>query len=161
MVIVLIGVSGVGKTTVGERLAADLGWPFYDGDEFHPQSNVDKMERGIPLTDADRAPWLDRLRTLIERHLRSGEPAVLACSALKAAYRERLKQGDPAVHFVYLRAGAGEIRARMEARSGHYMPVDLLTSQLEALEEPADALAVDASASPSTVVGRIRSGLGI
>ena len=161
MVIVLMGVSGVGKTTVGERLAADLDWPFYEGDDFHPRSNLDKMDRGIPLTDADRAPWLDRLRSLIERHLQAGEPAILTCSALKAAYRDRLKQGDEAVRFVYLQAGADQIRARMEARSDHYMPVDLLASQFETLEEPTDALTVDASAPPAAVVERIRSGLGV
>ncbi|MGD1994821.1 MAG: gluconokinase, GntK/IdnK-type, partial [Anaerolineae bacterium] len=94
MIIVLIGVSGVGKTTVGQQLAADLGWPFHDGDDFHPQTNVDKMRRGVPLTDADRIPWLDRLRSLIEHYLHSSQSAVLACSALKAAYRDRLRQGD-------------------------------------------------------------------
>ncbi len=161
MVIVLMGVSGVGKTTVGRRLAADLGWPFYDGDDFHPPENVDKMEHGLPLTDADRAPWLDRLRSLIERHLTRDESAVLACSALKATYRERLKQGDAAVRFVYLAADVDLIRDRMTGRPGHYMPVDLLESQFEALEEPADALTVAAAAPVEAIVERIRSGLRI
>jgi gluconokinase len=161
MVIVLMGVSGVGKTTAGRRLATDLGWPFYEGDDFHPPENVDKMARGVPLTDADRAPWLDRLQSVIERHLQTGEPAVLACSALKAAYRERLKQGDAPVYFVHLKADPALIRARMEVRSGHYMPPDLLASQFEALEEPAHALTVDAAAPLEKIVERIRTGLGV
>lgn len=161
MIIVLMGVSGVGKTTVGRRLAVDLGWPFYDGDDLHPPANVEKMRRGMPLTDADRVPWLDRLRALIERHLRTGESAVLACSALKAAYRERLKQGEAGVRFVYLKADRALIHARMEARSDHYMPADLLESQFEALEEPTNGLTVDAAASPETIVAWIRNGLGL
>jgi gluconokinase len=161
MVIVLMGVSGVGKTTVGRRLAADLGWPFYDGDDFHPPENVIKMERGLPLTDTDRAPWLDRLRSLIEHHLARDESAVLACSALKAIYRERLRQGNTAVRFVYLAAGVDLIRDRMTGRSGHYMPVDLLESQFEALEEPTGALTVAAAAPVDAIVERILSELRI
>jgi gluconokinase len=144
MIVLVMGVAGVGKTTLGEALARRLGWPFLDADDFHPPQNVAKMKAGIPLDDADRAPWLDRLNA----ELRGREKAVLACSALKAAYRERLAQGIPAFAVVYLHGSAGLIRERLGRRQHRYMPAALLESQFAALEPPAEAIAVDVALSP-------------
>jgi gluconokinase len=122
MIVVLMGVSGAGKTTVGECLAAELGWTFVEADEFHPPTNIEKMRAGTPLTDGDRRPWLRALRGRIDEACGRGENAVLACSALKAEYREYLERGCPAdVRYVYLRASAELIRRRLEAREGHFM----------------------------------------
>jgi len=156
MVIVVMGVAGSGKTTVGTLLARELGWPFYEGDDFHPQQNVDKMARGEPLTDQDRWPWLARLAALIRTLTSSGQPAIVACSALKASYRHLLAGGRGDVRFVYLQADESLIRQRLKAREGHFMRADLLASQFEALEEPQDALVVDASEAPQLLVQRIR-----
>lgn len=153
-VIILMGVAGAGKTTVGVRLAAALGWSFLDGDALHPSSNVDKMRRGIALTDADRAPWLERLRGAIEHYLAMGEPAVIACSALRRSYRARLRV-DPRVRFVYLRGAEPLLRARLAARRGHYAGEALLASQLAALEEPRAALVLDAGLPVDALVERI------
>jgi gluconokinase len=144
MIVLVMGVAGVGKTTLGEALARRLGWPFLDADDFHPPQNVAKMKAGIPLDDADRAPWLDRLNA----ELRGREKAVLACSALKAAYRERLAQGIPAFAVVYLHGSAGLIRERLGRRQHRYMPAALLESQFAALEPPAEAISVDVALSP-------------
>lgn len=160
MIAVLMGVSGVGKTTLGLRLAAELGWPFLDADDFHPAANVAKMSRGLPLTDADRAPWLDALAAGIRERLARGESAVLACSALKHGYRERLRV-DPSVRFVYLHADPALIRRRLQERRGHFFAPELLESQLAALEEPREALRVDAADAPDVVVRRIVAGLGL
>ena len=146
MIVVLMGVSGSGKTTVGRELADDLHWPFMDADDYHPQANVSKMASGIPLTDADRVPWLDRLVTELRRFNLRGEHAVLACSALKQTYRQRLDEasickGD--LRMVYLKGDAATIAPRLASRSGHYMPETLLASQFATLEEPQDALVVD------------------
>ena len=139
MIVVLMGVSGSGKSTVGEALANVLHWPFLDADDFHPQANVDKMARGEPLTDDDRWPWLDRLAA--ELAARGGN-AVLACSALKRAYRERLaRAGD--VRFVHLHGDRDTIAARLRSRQHRYMPATLLDSQFATLETPVDALALD------------------
>jgi gluconokinase len=160
MVVLLMGVSGSGKTTVGTLLAEQLGWEFFDGDDFHPEENVAKMRAGEPLTDADRAPWLARLRTLVDRLLDAGRPAVLACSALRDAYRRQLRAGhEGQVQVVYLRGSAALLRSRLAARHGHFMKAALLESQLATLEEPRDALVVDVDAPPETIVERIRSGL--
>lgn len=132
-----MGVCGCGKSAVGEALAARLGAVFLEGDAFHPPENVAKMSRSIPLTDADRLPWLRSLRERLGT-VPEGDPAVLACSALKRRYRDILCDGLPRARFVYLRGTFDQINARMAARSGHFMPPDLLKSQFEALEEPGE-----------------------
>lgn len=161
MVVIIMGVSGVGKTTVGERLAARLGWRFLDADAFHTPESIGKMAAGIALTDEDRAPWLARLRELLRGALEAGEDLVLACSALKGAYRERLTVDAARQRWVYLHASPELIAARLKARRGHYMPPTLLDSQLVALEVPEDALSVDVSEEPDTVVASILRGLGL
>lgn len=161
MVILVMGVAGSGKTTVGGRLARELGWAFHDGDDFHPPANVEKMRSGVPLTDADRLPWLTELRRVIDRCLAAGEDAVIACSALKDSYRRLLGAGRPGVALVYLRGGAGLIERRLAARQGHFMPPRLLESQLAALEEPAEALALDAALDPASLVASVRAHLGL
>ena len=133
VVVVVMGVTGVGKTTIGRLVAEDYGWAFLDADDFHPPANVAKMRSGVPLTDADREPWLTALRAEIDARLARSESAVLACSALKQSYRDRLHAND-AVCFVYLRGDAALIHARLLARSGHYMDPGLLASQFAALE---------------------------
>lgn len=138
-----MGVSGAGKSTVGRALAERLGYPFLDADEFHPPQNVAKMASGTPLTDADRAPWLEALN----RRLRDLPDAVLACSALKASYREQLAQGVPDCRIVHLRGTIEVIRERLAARQHRYMPASLLESQYATLEPPRDAIEVGISAS--------------
>jgi gluconokinase len=155
VVIIVMGVSGSGKTTVGQRLAAALGWRFRDADDFHPPGNIVKMTAGIPLTDEDRAPWLAVLRELLENTLAAGESLVLACSALRRSYRERLTVDAARQRWVYLRAPRELIAERLKARLGHYMPAALLDSQLAALEVPEDALVVEATADPDTLVATI------
>lgn len=161
MVIVVTGVAGVGKTTVGRRLASRLGYDFVDADDFHPLENVEKMRQGRPLTDRDRDPWLDTLATQIDGWLEARADTVLACSALKRAYRDRLGAGRPDVRIVHLTAPAPLVRERMRRRA-HFMPPALLSSQIEALEPPGeaeDAVAVSAQGSPGEVVDRILSAL--
>ena len=153
--VILMGVSGCGKTTVGNALAARLGWPFYDGDDYHPAENVAKMSQGIPLTDADRWPWLDYLGGLLRSHLEAGESVLLACSALKQSYRDRLADGLSGVMFVHLRGDFNLLNARMLARRGHYMKAEMLRSQLETLEEPRDALVVEVDQAPEAIVEQI------
>ena len=161
MVIIVMGVSGVGKTTIGKALAGELGWRFLEGDDLHPAVNVAKMAAGVPLTDEDRAPWLEHLRVLIAGALEQGEDVVLACSALRRSYRERLAVHPSHVRWVYLTAPAEVIADRLRARKGHFMPVSLLESQLTTLEAPDDALVVDVTLVPTAVVAFIRSGLGL
>lgn len=134
---VVMGVSGSGKTTVGQALAAQLGCPFYDGDDFHPPENIAKMAGGTPLNDTDRAPWLARLQGLLHEHLTRGETAVLACSALKKQYRNQLQAGNKGVLFIYLQGDFDLIWGRMQTRPHHYMKPAMLHSQFEALEPPA------------------------
>ena len=161
-VIVVMGVSGSGKTTVGRRLAERLGWPFYDGDDLHPAANVEKMAGGEPLTDEDRRPWLERTARLIGEQLAKGQPAVVASSALKRSYRERLRQGREEVVFVHLEGAFDLIRHRMEAREGHFMGAEMLRSQFEALERPAEdeAIVVNAAANVEEIVEAIVQRLG-
>jgi len=160
MVIVLMGVSGVGKTEVGTRLAEALGGRFAEGDSFHPPANVAKMESGVPLDDADRQPWLETLSREIGRWLDAGETVVLACSALKARYRQVLQAGRPGVRFVYLKGSKGLIASRLKQRRGHYMPPSLLDSQFAALEAPEDAISVEVDQTPDAIVAEIAAALG-
>ncbi len=136
LVIVLMGVSGCGKSTVGAELARALGWPFRDADSFHPPANIAKMSRGTPLADADRWPWLDAIAQWIDDRLGCGAPGVVSCSALKRAYRQRIVGTRPRVGLVYLKGDIGLIAARLGRRTDHFMPAALLASQFEALEEP-------------------------
>lgn len=162
MVIVLMGVSGSGKSTVGKVLAATLGWTFVEGDDFHPAANVAKMRRGIPLDDADRKPWLAALRGRMDEALGRGENVVLACSALKHVYQEYLERHDPAhVHFVYLYGSEDLIRRRLAARTGHFMNPDLLHSQFETLEPPTDAVRVEVTETPEAITEEVRRKLGV
>jgi gluconokinase len=162
MVIVLMGVSGSGKTTVGKILADQLGWSFVEGDDYHPPANVEKMRAGVPLNDEDRRPWLAALRERVDRACAAGEDLVLACSALKHAYQDYLERHDPAcVHYVYLHGSEELIKKRLAARKGHFMNPDLLQSQFETLEPPADAIRVDVSGSPEEVVREIRRKLRV
>jgi gluconokinase len=160
MFVVLMGVAGSGKSTVGRLLASALGWPFYDADAFHSADNVRKMASGVPLTDEDRRPWLVELRNLIAEHAERGENGVLACSALRRSYREELTIGNGRVAVVYLKADADLIRERMASRRGHYMSVRLLESQFEILEEPEDAMVIPAGWPPVQIVESIRTFLG-
>ena len=160
-IVVLMGVTGAGKTTVGQQLAAALGWTFVEGDAFHPPANIAKMHRGEPLDDADRAPWLRAIRQRIDELVASAQSAVIACSALKRAYREVLARDRPEVTFVYLKASAALIAERLRHRAGHFMPPALLQSQLDTLEEPADGITVDAGPPPATIVAAIRRAIGV
>jgi gluconokinase len=160
-VIVLMGVSGSGKTTLGKKLAEELGWDFYDGDEFHPQANIEKMSHGIPLTDADRRPWLDYLNQRILECLEKGRPAVLACSALKQSYRERLLKNASGTFLVYLQGDFQLINQRMQQRHHHYMQAGMLQSQFDALEVPTNVLSVDIDAEPAVIVAEIFHRLGL
>ena len=160
MVVVVMGVSGSGKTTVGEQLAGELGWLFFDADAFHPEANVAKMARGEPLTDADRVPWLDAIRAQIDALLEDGTSAVITCSALKASYRRRLGIERDAVHLIYLKGSYALIHQRMTARA-HFFKPDMLKSQFDALEEPAYAVTVDINQSIDAIVDQIRHVLGV
>lgn len=150
-VVVVMGVSGSGKTTVGKLIAARMGAAFEEGDDYHPPENVLKMRAGTPLDDTDRAPWLDRLSHEIEGWLAAGQKSVLACSALKESYREKLGGGRAGVVFVFLRGSPAVVGARLQTRRGHYMPAGLLDSQFEALEEPKDALVADVAGTPEAI----------
>ena len=158
MVILLMGASGSGKTTVGQLLAAQLGWEFADGDDFHSVANVEKMRNGIPLTDADRSSWLEALRALITGWITAGKNAVLACSALKQSYREILRVA-PEVRIVYLKGTPRLLQQRLHARVGHFMTERMLQSQLATLEEPEEAIIVDIARSPEEIMAEIRASL--
>jgi len=159
MVIVLMGVSGTGKTEVGTRLAAALNGEFAEGDDYHPPANIEKMRSGVPLDDADRLPWLETLSRQIGEWLEQGRTVVLACSALKQRYRDILKAGRPGVRFVHLKGDPALIRSRLEHRRGHYMPASLLDSQLATLEEPTDAITVGIEGTPDAIVEDIMKAL--
>jgi len=158
MIVVIMGVSGSGKTSVGHRLAESLGWPFIEGDDLHPPENVAKMAAGIPLDDSDRWPWLDRLAEEIASIAARGEDAVVACSALKQAYRDRLVSKAPpgTVRFVHLTGTYDEIAARLAKRKHRYMPASLLASQFATLEPPTDAIVVGMEESVGDRVSAIR-----
>lgn len=158
MIVIIMGVVGAGKTTVGKLLSSQLGYEFRDADDFHPNSNVEKIRHGIALTDEDREPWLEALREAIVGWIASGNNVVLACSALKRAYRTRLCAG-PQVHFVYLKGSAALIAQRLLARRGHFAGESILASQLADLEEPERAITVEISDTPERMVAEIRKGL--
>ncbi len=161
MIILLMGVAGAGKTTVGAMLADDLGWPFYDGDAFHPAANVEKMRQNVPLTDADRFAWLTALRRLIDDLARQETSAIVTCSALKQAYRDRLLDGPGDARLVYLKGDFALIRERMQTRRSHYFKADLLRSQFDALEEPDSGLVIDIALPLEAMVQQIRQTLGV
>jgi len=154
-----MGVSGVGKTTLGEALARAMGWEFIDGDDFHPPANVAKMASGVALEDADRWPWLERLNEELWKRERDGRSAVLACSALKESYRRRLTARLRAARIVYLHGGFDLIHRRLSERRHRYMPASLLRSQFDTLEAPRDAIAVDVSAAPADCVAAAAAAL--
>ena len=160
MIIVLMGVTGSGKTTVGKLLASQLGWKFFEGDDFHSPANIEKLRRGEPLNDADRRPWLEAIREVIRAAIDRGENAVIACSALKESYR-RMLQIREQVSFVYLKASIALIQDRLKNRVGHFMNPDLVQSQFDTLEAPEDALQIDAGSTPAEIVQVIRNGLAV
>jgi gluconokinase len=161
VVVIVMGVSGAGKTTVGTHLARALGWTFRDADEFHPARNIAKMHAGEPLTDADREPWLERMRALLRETLGGGGHLVLACSALKEAYRERLTVDPVRQRWVFLHASRELLTERLAHREGHFMAASLLDSQLETLEPPEGALVVDVTPPPDAIVERILGALDL
>jgi gluconokinase len=161
MIVVLMGVSGSGKTTVGQVLAEGLGWTFVDADDFHPAANVDKMRRGVPLTDEDRRPWLKALAARIDQARDRREDLVLACSALKHSYQDYLRHGLDDVKLVWLSGSPELIARRLAARTGHFMDPHLLPSQFQALEPPDDAIAVDITPGPEAIAAAIRRRLGL
>ncbi|HZY89083.1 MAG TPA: gluconokinase [Gemmataceae bacterium] len=162
MIVVLMGVTGSGKTTVGRLLARELGWTFLDADDFHPASNIEKMRRGEPLTDADRRPWLEALRRRVDEACARGENVVLACSALKHAYQDYLQHDVVGqVHYVHLRGSEALIASRLAGRKGHFMSPALLHSQFETLEPPDDAVQIDVTPPPEVVAAEIRHRLGL
>jgi gluconokinase len=159
MIVIVMGVTGAGKTTVGRLLATELGAEFLDADDYHPPANVAKMKAGTPLDDADRAPWLARLNAILQEHARAGRSVVLACSALKAAYRSVLLDGLDDARIVHLHGSRALLTERLAARRGHYMNPALLDSQLATLEAPSDAIVVDVAQSPAEIVRAIRKAL--
>lgn len=163
MIVIVFGVSGAGKTTIGKLLAEQLGWRFYEADDFHPRVNIEKMRSGRPLTDEDRWPWLERLREQVTRSVAAKENAVLACSALKRAYRKRLRVSDD-VRFVFLRGNYAVIENQLRLRRDHFMNPALLKSQFGDLEEPGpdeDTLTIELGRTPEELVGEIKMGLGL
>jgi gluconokinase len=160
MIVIVMGVVGAGKTTIGRLLAEQLVWDFADADDFHPQSNVEKIRHGIALNDEDRKPWLEALRRAISSWIAEGRNIVLACSALKREYRRELQVG-PEVRFVYLKGNAELIGERLRGRHGHFADAQILASQLADLEEPEAAVTVDVAATPQQIVTELRKQLGL
>lgn len=163
MIVIVFGVSGAGKTTIGKLFAEELGWGFLEADDFHPRGNIEKMRSGRPLTDEDRWPWLERLREQITHSLATKENAVLACSALKRAYRERLRVSDD-VKFVFLHGDYALIEKQLQNRRGHFMNPALLKSQFTDLEEPKPGdgtITIELGRSPQQVVEEIKAKLGL
>jgi gluconokinase len=161
MIVIVMGVSGVGKTAIGTRLADALGWRFIDADEQHPAENVAKMAGGTPLTDEDRWPWLERLNKLLRETQARGESAVLACSALRIEYRRRLTAGLYEHRMVFLHGNAALIRDRLQTRQHRYMPASLLDSQFAVLEPPSHAIVIDVSADIAACVAAISAALAV
>jgi gluconokinase len=159
MIVIVMGTTGSGKTTIGSLLAKRMRWEFVDADDFHPPSNVEKMKHGIPLTDADREPWLKALHDKIVEWTAEERSVVLACSALKQSYRDELRASSD-VEFVYLKGSYQLFSERVLARRGHFAKQDLLASQFATLEEPTDAIIVDAGPSPEQIVSEVRRKLG-
>ncbi|MBV9645449.1 MAG: gluconokinase [Verrucomicrobia bacterium] len=153
--VILMGVAGSGKTAVGMRVAQKLDWIFLDADDFHPPANIEKMKHGIPLNDQDRAPWLQRLHDELQRHLAEGRSVILACSALKESYRKVLRDGVSPPTFVCLDVDPQTIRDRLEHRTTHFFPKELMESQFAALEKPEDAVIIDARKSLDEVVEQL------
>jgi gluconokinase len=160
MIVIVMGTTGSGKTTIGSLLAKRMRWEFVDADDFHPPSNVEKMKHGIPLTDADREPWLKALHDKIVEWTAEERSVVLACSALKQSYRDELHASSD-VKFVYLKGSYQLFSERVVARRGHFAKQDLLASQFATLEEPTDAIIVDAAPSPEQIVSEVRRKLGL
>ena len=163
MIVIVFGVSGAGKTTIGKLLAEQLGWRFYEGDDFHPSANIEKMRSGRSLTDEDRWPWLERLREQIARSITAKENSVLACSALKRAYRGRLRVSDD-VRFVFLRGDYALIENQLRRRRGHFMNPELLKTQFADLEEPGpdeETVTIELGRSPEELVNEIKIKLGL
>jgi gluconokinase len=150
--LIIMGAAGAGKSTVGRLLAERLGWCFIEGDDFHSPENIAKMSAGVPLTDSDRKPWLDALNTVLREQSTTQNGLVLACSALKLTYRKRLAAGVKSALFVYLKADPATLTERLTGRQDHYMPAGLLMSQLEDLEEPDDAIMIDATLPAEQIV---------
>jgi gluconokinase len=161
MIIILMGVAGSGKTTIGRMLAEDLNWSFHDADDFHPPENVRKMGQGIPLTDVDRQPWLEAIAALSRDLLMAGQPAVITCSALKRTYRQVLCVDPDQIQFVYLKADYAILLRRLHERKDHFMKPEMLRSQFETLEEPHDALIVDADRTPEVIIQDIKQRLAL
>lgn len=161
MIIIIMGVSGSGKTTIGKLLADSLGWEFSDADAFHSLENVEKMRCGIPLTEADRIPWLQDLQIAIKNWLQENKSMVLACSALKESYRQFLAVDSDRIRLVYLKGSYELIQKRLQERHNHYMSENLLDSQFNTLEEPLDTLYIDVIETPQVIVQNIRTALGI
>jgi gluconokinase len=163
VIVIIFGVSGAGKTTIGKLLARELGWRFIEADDFHPAANIEKMRSGHPLTDEDRWPWLDCLREQIEQSLSAGENAVLVCSALKHAYRDRLRVSET-VKFVFLRGDHALVEKQLRSRHGHFMDANLLHSQFDDLEEPQsgeNVLTIELGRTPEEIVERIEAKLNL
>jgi gluconokinase len=160
MIVIVMGTTGSGKTTIGSLLAKRLGWEFVDADDFHPPANVEKMKHGIPLSDADRKPWLKTLHDKIVEWTAKKNNVVLACSALKQSYREELRASSE-VKFVYLKGSYELFSQRVLTRKGHFAKQDLIASQFAALEEPTDAIIADAARSPEEIVCEVRRQLGV
>ncbi|MFC0679348.1 gluconokinase [Lysobacter korlensis] len=158
-IVLVTGVAGSGKTTVGTRLAQRLGWPYFEGDDFHPPANRERMARGLPLTEADRAPWLEALRARMDEVRAAGGRAVLSCSALRETHREQLVGGCDDVLLVHLAGDYETIHARAVQRQGHFFDPALVASQFETLEPPRDALALDVRETPDAIVERIARAL--
>jgi len=160
VIVIIMGTTGAGKTTIGTMLATQLNWQFADADTFHPPANIEKMSHGIPLTDADRAPWLEAMRKAILEWIAAGKNVVLACSALKRAYRDELRP-SPEVKIIYLKGDYALFAERIRHRHGHFAGEQILAGQFADLEEPTDAVAIDAAQSPEQIAAEIRKRLAL